>query len=229
MEKETVVIVEDETKVAELLADYLRNEGYDVHCFINGDGLVNFIADNKPSLLLLDWMLPGMDGLNLCKRVRQLYELPIIMLTAKSEEEDRLLGFESGADDYICKPFSPREVVARVKALLKRAKAQIQDDWISLDPIKVGQHQNIVEIAGQTLDLTPTEFHILKVLVSNPNKVYSREQLFYKYHNESDENNARKIDSHIKNLRKKVSAAIPEHDIIKSVYGAGYKLMYPFS
>ena len=227
MDSQVIVIVEDEVKVASLLADYLKNAGYEVHWFENGNGLVEFVETKNPSLILLDWMLPGMDGINLCKRIRALADIPIIMLTAKSEEDNKLLGFDSGADDYICKPFSPKEVVARVKALLKRTNQQ--GEWIVLDDIRVSQFHNVVEVRDAKLDLTPTEYHILKIIMANPNKVMSREQLFYKYQGKQDENGARKIDSHIKNLRKKLHHAIPDYEVIRSVYGEGYKLVYPFS
>lgn len=220
MPNNTILIVEDEEKIAQLLADYLQNTGYQTHCIYDGSNVEEWVKAHKPSLILLDLMLPGKDGMEICKAIRTFSNTPIIMVTARIEEIDRLLGLELGADDYICKPFSPREVVARVKAVLRRidgADSPI-DTFIKLDDARYKATAN-----GQQLNLTAVEYQLLSILVSDPGRIYSREQLMDHIYNDHRIVNDRTIDSHIKKLRKRIGEVIPNTTIIHSVYGVGYK------
>ena len=222
-----ILIVEDEPKIAELLQKYLQNAGYQTHWLAQGNGTAQWITDNQPSLVLLDLMLPGKDGLEVCKEVRLVSQLPIIMLTARAEEIDRLLGLELGADDYICKPFSPREVVARVKAVLRRFAQQNTDT-----PGKADSQQNALTlnrdrltaiISEQEISLTLVEFELLETLYSQPGRIFSRQQLMERAYADNRIVSDRTIDSHIKKLRKKMNSLEPEHELIHSVYSVGYK------
>ena len=216
----TILIVEDEEKLALLLSDYLKNSGFQTHCIYEGTSVAAWVKANKPSLILLDLMLPGKDGMDVCKDIRAFSNTPIIMVTARVEEIDRLLGLELGADDYICKPFSPREVVARVKAVLRRTGAtpSSTDSIIKLDEARYQATAN-----DQPLNLTAVEFQLLNILVSDPGRIYSREQLMDHIYNDHRIVNDRTIDSHIKKLRKRIGEVIPNTTIIHSVYGVGYK------
>lgn len=174
--------------------------------------------------MLLDIMLPGMDGLAVCREVRKVSNFPIIMTTAKVEEIDRLLGLEIGADDYICKPFSAREVVARVKAVLRRMNPEPVRKNLILGPIVLDENTHRVTISGRDLDLTPSEFKLLQVLLSQPGRVFPRDELLTRVQGYEFEGYDRTIDSHIKNLRKKIGEHLPEQEIIATVYGVGYKI-----
>lgn len=217
-----ILIVEDELKIAEILMDYLKQAGYDTMHMAEGDGVVERVKKEPPNLMLLDLMLPGKDGLEICRDIRKFSELPIIMVTAKAEEIDRLIGLEIGADDYICKPFSPREVVARVKVVLRRSKqgAEQEPEPALFD---IDDERQRITVKGQRLDLTPTEFRLLKLFVSRPGRVFSRSQLLDLCYQQEQLVFDRVIDSHVKNLRKKVSKALPEKEVIHSVYGVGYR------
>jgi len=217
---ETILIVEDEEKLARILADYLHNAGYQTHCLYEGSSVEKWVSNHQPALILLDLMLPGKDGMEVCKAIRQTSAIPIIMVTARVEEIDRLLGLELGADDYICKPFSPREVVARVKAVLRRTVAPSPTDnaLLTLDSDRYK-----ATINGQVLNLTAVEFQLLSVLASDPGRIYSREQLMDHIYNDHRIVNDRTVDSHIKKLRKRISEIMPDTTIIHSVYGVGYK------
>jgi len=219
-ENETrVLIVEDEPRLASLLSDYLQSSGYLTDCLMEGTQVIPALKLNMPSLLLLDIMLPGKDGMEICKEIRRFSDVPIIMLTARVEEIDRLLGLELGADDYICKPFSPREVVARVKAVLRRSRGGlIQNEELILD-----ESRNTVMLRGQSLDLTVVEFQLLKLLASDPGRIFTRNQLIDKIYHDHRIVSDRTIDSHIKKLRRKISDALPGQEFIQSVYGIGYK------
>ncbi len=225
MADEHILIVEDEEKIASLLRDYLEKSGYRVSHLDRGDTVVSFVKRNEPDLMLLDIMLPGMDGMEVCRETRKFSSVPIIMITARVEEIDRLIGLELGADDYICKPFSPREVVARVKAVLRRARPAPEERTLSAGPIVLNEDTRGVTVHGQELSLTPSEFKLLKVLMSHPNRVFPRNDLVNMVQGYEFEGYDRTIDTHIKNLRKKIAALLPEREIISSVYGEGYKFI----
>ena len=214
-----ILVVEDEQRLADLLRDYLQQSGFEVTCLDNGLPVVSFVREQKPDLVLLDLMLPGKDGMEICKEIRQFSGLPIIMVTARVEEIDRLLGLELGADDYICKPFSPREVVARVKAVLRRSEVQVNRP----SGLLMDESNHKATLNGDTLDLTVVEFQLLKLLVDNPGRIYSRDHLMDRIYPDQRVVNDRTIDSHIKKLRKKLSGIQPDHTLIHSVYGLGYK------
>ena len=218
-----VFVVEDEPQIAKILKDYMTNAGYDVEIFGDGRSALDAFEKKHPDLILLDLMLPEVDGLTVCKEVRKVSELPIIMLTAKAEEIDRLLGLELGADDYICKPFSPREVVARAKANLKRwpeagSESEEADTGLSHDPESQRYYYD-----GNPLTLTNTEYKLLALMHGSPGRVYSRAQLLDLCYDLDQDVSDRAIDSHVKNLRKKLKKAHPAGDLIHSVYGVGYR------
>ncbi len=216
-----ILIVEDEKRLAELLSDYLKNAGFQTELIHNGLEVTDFVKKEKPDLILLDLMLPGKDGLEIAKELRSFSDIPIIMITAKVEEIDRLLGLELGADDYICKPFSFREVVARVKTVLRRVNGneKIQSSKI----VTVDESRGYAEIAGKELDLTTIELKLLKVMSDNPGIIFSRENLMNNIYTDDRIVSDRTIDSHVKKLRKKISSVFPSMEIIKSIYSVGYK------
>lgn len=215
-----IVIVEDEVATAEILADYLRLENYKAHLLTDGLPVVSWVREHKPALILLDLMLPGKSGLDICKEIRSFSSVPIIMTTARVEEIDRLLGLELGADDYICKPYSPREVVARVKTVLRRVGN-------APTPMEAGLHLDETcyrsTLNGHDLQLTAAEFRLLNYLAARPGRVYNRQQLLNNIYPDERALNDRAIDNYIKNLRKKISVVSDECELIHSVYGVGYK------
>jgi len=216
-----ILIVEDELKLARLQADYLQNAGFDTICLNSGLEVLPWLKANHTDLILLDLMLPGCNGLDLCREIRRFSVVPIIMITARIEETDRLLGFELGADDYICKPFSPREMVARVKAVLRRLQAQtIVAPVISL---KLDPHCFRVRAAGQEIELTSVEFQLLQALYQQPGRIFPRSKLMDLIYQDRRIVSDRTIDSHIKKLRKKLTYLLPDQELIHSVYGAGYR------
>jgi two-component system response regulator BaeR len=214
-----VLIVEDEPKIAALLRDYLVNGGYDVTVLDSGASAANWVRENAPDAVLLDVMLPGQSGLDVCKSIRGFSSVPILMVTARVEEIDRLLGLELGADDYICKPFSPREVVARVKAVLRRMSAIAQ---AAPSPIELDESRFEVRVRGQSMSVTPVEFRLLRKLLAQPGRVFSRQQLMDAAYRDHRVVSDRTVDSHVKNLRRKLADA--GFDPITSVYGVGYRL-----
>jgi two-component system, OmpR family, response regulator BaeR len=217
----TLLIVEDEPKLAKLLSNYLLQAGYEPECIENGLDVLPHVQQKMPALILLDLMLPGKNGIDICKEIRAFSAVPIIMVTARIEEIDRLLGLELGADDYICKPFSPREVVARVKAVLRRSTGQQlmgSDALLHLD-----RERLLATVHGHELDLTVVEFKLLEFLSANPGRIYGRNKLMDHIYPDQRIVSDRTIDSHIKNLRKKISGVSPETELIQSVYGVGYK------
>lgn len=216
---ETVLIVEDEEKLASLLRDYLQQANYKTHCLADGNSVESWVKQNKPDAVLLDLMLPGKDGISICKGIRQFSNVPILMVTAKVEEIDRLIGLELGADDYICKPASPREVVARVKTVLRRVKPQVLNHKdIQLDELKM-----LASYEGMAFDLTAVEYQLLAKMVKEPGRIFSRTQLMDAIYDDNRVVSDRTIDSHVKKLRKKIYEALPDIDFIHSVYGVGYK------
>jgi len=216
-----ILIVEDEVKLAGLLRDYLAQEGYEVSLLHRGDEVEAWVRTHGTDLILLDLMLPGKNGLDVCKALRATgAPVSIIMVTARVDEIDRLLGLELGADDYICKPFSPREVVARVKAVLRRLSRgdAPQETGLALD-----ESGYKATVAGKDLGLTAVEFELLKVLASHPGRIYKREQLMDMMYRDQRVVSDRTVDSHVKKIRKKISAVMPDREIVHSVYGLGYK------
>lgn len=220
----TVLIVEDEVELAELLAGYLRREGFAVDLLHRGDTVVTHVRQHPPTVMLLDLMLPGQDGLSICREIRQFSSLPILMLTARVEEIDRLLGLELGADDYLCKPYSPREVVARVKALLRRLQPGYGQMVATAQRLQFDDGALSAKLNGVLLDLTVVEYRLLRQLASHPGRIYSRQQLLDAAHDEHRVVTERTVDSHIKNVRRKLREAQPQSgELIHSVYGIGYK------
>jgi two-component system response regulator BaeR len=215
-----ILIVEDEPKLASLLADYLRAAGFEPSCLGNGLEVVPRVREREPDLILLDLMLPGRGGLEICREIRTFSSVPVIMVTARVEEVDRLLGLDLGADDYVCKPFSPREVVARVKAVLRTRDGQADEAaaGLVLDGLRCRAVLN-----GRDLDLTAVEFKLLQLLAAHPGRIYRRGQLMDRIYPDERSVSDRTIDSHVKKLRRKIEAADPEARIIHSVYGLGYK------
>jgi two-component system, OmpR family, response regulator BaeR len=215
-----ILVVEDEPKIASVLSDYLLASGFEPFCLGNGLEVGQWVRDNKPDLILLDLMLPGKEGMEVCKEVRTFSRIPIIMVTARVEEIDRLLGLELGADDYICKPFSPREVIARVKAVLRRTGdgRVSQADRLVLDETR---YQAILD--GRDLQLTAVEFRLLQLLTAHEGCIYGRQLLMDKIYQDERVVSDRTIDSHIKKLRRKIEIVDPQARLIHSVYGVGYK------
>jgi two-component system response regulator BaeR len=215
-----ILIVEDEPRLAALLGDYLKAAGYEVHRLYDGNDVVAWVHEHAPDLVLLDLMLPGKDGLDICRELRAFSELPIIMTTARVEEIDRLIGLELGADDYVCKPYSPREVVARVKAVLRRAA---QRDAPTAGPLTLVEDSLRVQAEGREIELTAVEFALLKALYRAPGRILSRGQLMDRIYNDHRVVSDRTIDSHVKKLRRRLSELLPERELIHSVYGVGYR------
>jgi len=219
-----ILIVEDERKLAALLSDYLKQSGFTAYCLESGQAAVPWVRENCPDLILLDLMLPGRDGLDICRDIRTFSSIPIIMVTARIEEIDRLLGLELGADDYICKPFSPREVVARVRAVLRRGGG---GQTIRASGLVLDESRYQATLAGRQLDLTAVEFKLLKFLAANPGRIYGRQKLMDRIYPDQRVVSDRTIDSHIKKLRKKITAVAAGEEFIHSVYGVGYKFEAP--
>ena len=216
-----ILIVEDELKLASLQADYLHNAGFDTDCLSNGLEVLPWFKINHTDLILLDLMLPGRDGLDVCRELRSFSTVPIIIITARIEEIDRLLGLELGADDYICKPFSPREMVARVKAVLRRLQPPTTETLTSV--LKLDPHSFRVLAEGQEVELTTVEFQLLQALYQQPGRIFSRSKLMDLIYQDQRIVSDRTIDSHIKKLRKKLADLLPDQELIHSVYGAGYR------
>ena len=217
---ERVLIVEDEAKLAGLLRDYLAQDGFEVSVLHRGDEVEPWVSTHDVDLVLLDLMLPGKNGLEVCKALRASSGVAIIMVTARVEEIDRLLGLELGADDYICKPFSPREVVARVKAVLRRAK---RGERPAEAGVKLDEAGYRATIGGRDLNLTAVEFQLLKVLADHPGRIYTREQLMDAMYRDQRVVGDRTVDSHIKKIRRKITAVLPDREVVHSIYGLGYK------
>jgi two-component system response regulator BaeR len=215
-----ILIAEDEPKLAALLADYLGAAGYRTRIIADGLLVIPELRATHYDLVLLDLMLPGRDGLEICRELRTFSDTPVVMVTARVEEIDRLLGLEAGADDYICKPFSPREVVARSKAILRRVGRSATP---SNSGLVIDDDQFRVTLRGRDLDLTPVELRLLKTLSSLPGRVFSRQQLLNSLYQDHRVVTDRTVDSHVKNLRKKLEFATPGEEVIESIYGVGYR------
>ncbi|MDM0119453.1 response regulator [Variovorax arabinosiphilus] len=221
-----ILIVEDEPDIASVLQDYLRHQGYDTEHIADGQLALARIQAAPPDLTLLDVMLPRLDGLAVLRGARARSDAPVIMLTARTEEVDRLIGLELGADDYICKPFSPREVVARVRAVLRRT-AQAAVSNTPPCALTLDEEQWSASLHGEPLNLTRREFRLLQALARHPGRIFSRGQLLELAYEPVDDVTERAVDSHVKNLRRKLAALSPTHDWIRSVYGIGFSLETP--
>jgi two-component system response regulator BaeR len=217
--EQAVVIVEDEEKIARLLQDYCEDAGYRTQVFHNGDDALAWLLQNTARLVLLDLMLPGTDGLTICQEYRKQSDVPVIMITAKVEEIDRLLGLGLGADDYICKPFSPREVIARIKALLRR----VENPRPAASELKLDESSFRIYFKNRDAQLTSVEFKLLKAMYDAPGRIFSRDQLMSQIYTDYRVVSDRTIDSHIKKLRKKLTEIDLPEQVIHSIYGAGYK------
>lgn len=221
-EKKRILVVDDDLRLRELLNRYLTEHGFAVKVVGDAPQMDRALNREHFDLIVLDLMLPGADGLAVCRALRAFSDVPILMLTARVEEVDRLIGLEAGADDYVCKPFSPREVVARVKAILRRGRrdpsASESKGGLVLDAERYEARWN-----GEPLDLTPLEFRLLRALAASPGRVFSRDQLLDRLHDDQRSLSDRAIDSHVKNLRRKLEAVEPGHEFIRSIYGVGYR------
>ena len=215
-----ILIVEDESELAAIVADYVAAAGYTAEVIADGKVALERATKAMPDLIVLDLMLPGIDGLSVCQALRAFSEVPILMLTARVEEVDRLLGLEAGADDYLCKPFSSRELVARIKAILRRTHADAADRplW------RIDEAARSIRVGAHPLDLTPSEYQLLATMLRRPGMAYSRTQLLDVIQRDNLDANDRTIDTHVKNLRRKLAAVLPEVEIIHSIYGVGYRV-----
>ena len=228
-----ILIVEDEENIAEVLIAYSQQQGYTTEHFNSGKGVVDFVRHNHVSLILLDLMLPVVDGITICQQLREFTNVPIIMITAKREEVDKLLGLDIGADDYICKPFSPKEVMSRVNAVLRRTTLSQADsphpDLSQLDSghqsgFEVQKDSYIALLNGHNLGFTAVEFKIFSLFFEHANRVFSREDIINSVYTESLDMSDRSVDNHIKNIRKKINEVEKGLNPIAAVYGVGYKL-----
>jgi two-component system response regulator BaeR len=223
---ERILIVEDEDKIGDVLRDYLQREGYETHRLSRGDEVVDWVRAHGCELVLLDLMLPGRSGLDVCQELRTFSSTAIIMITARVDEIDRLLGLALQADDYICKPFSPREVVARVKTVLRRTHPAQPGSRGVAKPragLKLDAERWSASVDGRDLGLTAVEFQLLSVLAGQPGRIFSRDQLMDAMYRDERVVADRTVDSHVKKLRRKLADVIGERELIHSVYGAGYK------
>ncbi|WP_420627726.1 response regulator [Candidatus Leptofilum sp.] len=221
---ERILVVDDEPKIVKLARDYLERSGYAVLTAGDGRTALNIARSEKPDMVVLDLNLPELDGLDVCRTLRRESDVPIIMLTARIDETDRLIGLELGADDYITKPFSPRELVARVRAVLRRVRGGlVPTEFIQIGNLEIDLNGHRVSRAGETVQLTRIEFNLLAILAQHPGQTLSREQLLERLHGFSHDSYERSIDAHIKNLRRKLEPDPAEPIYILTVYGIGYK------
>ena len=226
MPQHSVLLVDDDPKIAKLLRSYFEKEDFLVLTAHDGTAALQLYRDKKPDILVLDLMLPGVNGLDVCRHIRKDSDTPILMLTARDEETDRLIGLELGADDYVSKPFSPREIVARAKAVLRRTQREVvQSEPVKIGELKIDVENHEVRLAGQILDLTPTEFKILHLLAQKPGRPFTRLQIVEDSQGEAFDGYERTIDVHIKNLRRKLGDDGKEATYIQTVYGVGYKMV----
>lgn len=215
----TILIIEDESDLAAIIADYVSAAGYEASVLHDGNEALARVRRDPPDLVVLDLMLPGLDGVAICRAIRTFSDLPIIMLTARVAEIDRLLGLETGADDYVCKPFSPRELVARIKAILRRSRIDTSAQLVQVDAAR-----RRVRVGSHALSLTRSEFDLFAAMASRPGTIFSRAQLLDVVSCSSLDSTDRAIDTHIKNLRRKIAEVLPDTAVIHSVYGLGYRV-----
>jgi len=218
-----ILVIDDEPKIVEICHDYLKASGFEVISASDGIQGLNLARREKPDLIVLDLMMPGMDGLDVCRNLRREGNIPIIMLTARVDESDKLVGLELGADDYITKPFSPRELVARVRVVLRRSGGDTISEVIRVGEVSIDRTRYEAMLPEKTILLTPTEFEILTTLMRQPGRIFSRAQLLTAVHGIAFESYERAIDSHIRNLRRKLETVSGEARYIITVHGVGYK------
>jgi two-component system alkaline phosphatase synthesis response regulator PhoP len=223
---QTILVVDDEARIVKLVRDYLERAGFAVLAAHDGEMALQIVRRDQPDLIVLDLMLPGIDGLDVCRRLRLESGVPIIMLTARVEEADRIVGLELGADDYVTKPFSPRELVARVRATLRRASGEVgPSTTLRAGDVELDTGSLTATVAGQQVELTATEFQLLAALVRQPQRIFSREQLLEAIHGVAFDGFDRSVDSHVKNLRRKIEPDPRQPRYIQTVYGLGYRFM----
>jgi DNA-binding response OmpR family regulator len=220
----TVLVVEDEIEIARIVRDYLRNAGFEVIVVGDGGSAVASVRSAKPDLLVLDLGLPGRDGLDVAREIRRWSDTPIVMLTARGDETDRIVGLELGADDYVVKPFSPKELVARVRAVLRRSRTAARgDEIVRAGDVEIDTGKMRVSVAGAPVELTPTEFQLLATLAREPGRVFTRSQLLDAVHGVAIESYERAIDAHVKNLRRKIEPTPGSPRYVVTVHGVGYR------
>lgn len=224
MKKGDILIVEDDEKIAEVLKEYLEVEQFHVLILNDGGSVVNYVRDTVPDLILLDILLPDKNGMEICRDIRRFSNVPIIFITARGEAFDRMLGLELGADDYICKPFLTREVVARVKAVLRRVSPTQMESKLVLDSLVIDLKSHQVTIDGKDVELTPIEYNLLKIMMADPGQVFTRSELITMAQGYDHDCYDRTIDNHIKNLRKKINRYLQDKEIIRTVFGVGYRI-----
>jgi len=219
-----VLVVEDEMKIARVVRDYLTDAGFDVIVASSGEAALASARGSKPDLVVLDLGLPGVDGLDVARELRGSSRVPIVMLTARGEETDRIVGLELGADDYVVKPFSPKELVARVRAVLRRTRTAARgDEVLRAGDVEIDTGRMRVSVAGVQVELTPTEFHLLATLVREPGRVFTRSQLLDAVHGVAIESYERAIDAHVKNIRRKIEPTPGSPRYVLTVHGVGYR------
>ena len=220
----TVLVVEDEIEIARVVRDYLRNAGFEVIVVGDGGSAVASVRSAKPDLLVLDLGLPGRDGLDVAREIRRWSDTPIVMLTARGDETDRIVGLEIGADDYVVKPFSPKELVARVRAVLRRSRTAARgDEVVRAGDVEIDTANMRVSVGGTQVDLTPTEFQLLATLAREPGRVFTRSQLLDAVHGVAIESYERAIDAHVKNIRRKIEPEPGSPRYVVTVHGVGYR------
>jgi len=218
-----VLVAEDDREIIKVVRAYLERAGFNVLTAYDGKEALFMARQDRPDLVILDLMLPEMDGLDVCRHLRRGSDIPIIMLTARVEEADKLVGLELGADDYITKPFSPRELVARVRATLRRAERASEPEIISVGEVTIDQGRHMVKVGSREVELTPTEFDLFTVLMRHPGQVFTRLQLLDRVQGYAYAGYERTIDVHIKNLRAKIEDNPRQPRYIETVYGVGYR------
>jgi two-component system, OmpR family, alkaline phosphatase synthesis response regulator PhoP len=220
----TVLVVEDEIEIARVVRDYLRNAGFEVIVVGDGGSAVASVRSAKPDLLVLDLGLPGRDGLDVAREIRRWSNTPIVMLTARGDETDRIVGLEIGADDYVVKPFGPKELVARVRAVLRRTRTAARgDEIVRAGDVEIDTAKMRVSVGGTQVDLTPTEFQLLATLAREPGRVFTRSQLLDAVHGVAIESYERAIDAHVKNIRRKIEPTPGSPRYVVTVHGVGYR------
>ena len=219
----TILVIDDEPRIARLVRDYLDQAGFRVVEANDGHAAMDAFRSHRPDLLIVDLGLPGIDGLDVIRQVRAGSDVPIIILSARSDETDRVVGLELGADDYVVKPFGPKELVARVRALLRRVDSTGSDDVIRVGDVVIDEPKMRVTVAGDDIDLTPTEFTLVHTMAAQPGRVFTRGQLLDRLHGVSFESYERAIDAHVKNIRRKFGSAPRRPHYILTVHGVGYK------